>query len=145
MHVSNRNFATNIPTHYNGYSKLQQLRPVYCSGDHYVNYMSPWFTSIFLQFSSFNRSCPTVLHDRFTAESPHLQLFIRWIIITSQYHYRYQHDQTFSNASLKYHQTSPLRRFSAIGSRVVIWRYPQISVSINNVVLPLLGNYVEIC
>ena len=130
-----------MPTQYNGCSKLQQLRPVYCSGDHYVNCMSPWFTPILLQLLSFNRSCPTVLHDRFSAGSPNLQLFLRWIIITSQYHYRYQYDQTFTNTSLKYRQTSPLRQFSAIGSRVAVRGCPQISVSINNVLLSQLGNW----
>ena len=86
MHVVNSIFTSNQPAYRNGPSKLQQLRPVYCSGDHYVNCMSPWFTPILLLFLSFKRSCLTVLHDRFSAGSPNLQLFLRWIIITSQYH-----------------------------------------------------------
>ena len=41
MHVVNSIFTSNQPAYRNGPSKLQQLRPVYCSGDHYVNCMSP--------------------------------------------------------------------------------------------------------
>ena len=41
MHVVDSIFTSNQPAYRNGPSKLQQLRPVYCSGDHYFYYMSP--------------------------------------------------------------------------------------------------------
>ena len=53
MQLSHTNFATNLPTHHNGPSKLQKFRPIYCQGDHY-RYCSPqWFTSVLLLFLYF--------------------------------------------------------------------------------------------
>ena len=53
MQLSHTSFATNVPAHHNGPSKLQKFRPIYCQGDHYIYCNPQWFTSVLLLFLYF--------------------------------------------------------------------------------------------